>query len=85
VDPAINGAGVAKDKRVGNNKPGNYPSYIKKKKCKPWLKKMWCIAKITKEYRERMYKILDLYLSSIYYVYFDKNLQVYGVGEGSWA
>lgn len=22
---------------------------------------MWCIAKITKEYRSRMYKILDLY------------------------
>ncbi len=31
------------------------------KKCKPWLRKMWCVAEITEEYRNRMYRILDLY------------------------
>lgn len=30
---------------------------------------MWCIAKLTKEYRKRMYKILDLYMQP----YCDKN------------
>ena len=28
---------------------------------KPWKEKMWCIPEVTKEYKERMEKILDLY------------------------
>jgi len=28
---------------------------------KPWRKAMWCIGKITAEYRERMYALCDLY------------------------
>jgi len=33
----------------------------KKNECKPWLKKMWCIGRITAEYRRRMYDLLELY------------------------
>src|SRR5660398_271693 len=33
----------------------------KKNECKPWLRKMWCVTSITKEYRKRMYGLLDLY------------------------
>jgi Homeodomain-like domain len=34
---------------------------LKKKRCKPWLKQMWCIGKLTPQYRQRMYNIVDLY------------------------
>jgi hypothetical protein len=33
----------------------------KKNVLKPWQKAMWCIGKITAEYRERMYALCDLY------------------------
>jgi hypothetical protein len=33
----------------------------KKNVLKPWRKAMWCIGKITAEYRERMYTLCDLY------------------------
>jgi hypothetical protein len=33
----------------------------KKNVLKPWRKAMWCIGKITAEYRERMYALCDLY------------------------
>jgi hypothetical protein len=28
---------------------------------KPWRKAMWCVGKITAEYRQRMYALLELY------------------------
>ena len=28
---------------------------------KPWRKLMWCVGKLTQEYRARMYDLLDLY------------------------
>jgi hypothetical protein len=34
---------------------------VKKNVLKPWRKAMWCIGKITAEYRERMYALCDLY------------------------
>jgi hypothetical protein len=33
----------------------------KKNVLKPWRKAMWCVGKITAEYRERMYALCDLY------------------------
>ena len=56
--------GIKAERRHGNNKPRNDKVGIKKNECKPWLKRMWCITAITKEYRERMYRILDLYKES---------------------
>jgi len=32
-----------------------------KKRCKPWRKLMWCVGRITAEYRDRMYTLLGLY------------------------
>lgn len=49
---------------------------FKKNKTKPWLKKMWCIPKITPEYRARMYDILDLYMEQ-----YDYRYPVIGVDE----
>lgn len=34
---------------------------LKKKRCKPWLKEMWCIGQLTAQYRQRMYAVLELY------------------------
>ena len=34
---------------------------LKKNVLKPWRKSMWCVGKITAEYRERMYALLKLY------------------------
>lgn len=39
---------------------------------------MWCIAKITKEYRRRMYKVLDLYAKS-----YDENFPTICIDEKS--
>src|SRR3974390_2022083 len=41
--------------------PGEYSAFSKKNVCKPWRKVMWCIGRITVEYRERMYDLLGLY------------------------
>jgi len=49
------------DRRMRNRQRKHDPIDVKKNKCKPWLKKMWCIGKITSDYRSRMYDILDLY------------------------
>jgi len=43
---------------------------------KPWLRKMWCIQKITPEFRERMYDILDLYAEP-----YDPERPVIGIDE----
>jgi hypothetical protein len=34
---------------------------VKKNVLRPWVKAMWCIGKITQQYRERMYELCDLY------------------------
>ena len=44
-----------------DNQSRNSTTDTKKNECKPWLKKMWCIAKITPEYLTRMYDLLELY------------------------
>jgi biotin operon repressor len=37
-------------------------SPVAKKNCiKPWRKLMWCVGRLTEEYRTRMYDLLDLY------------------------
>ena len=36
-------------------------SDAKKNSCKPWRKVMWCLGRITAEYRRRMYGLLELY------------------------
>lgn len=41
--------------------PGKVKQVLKKKRCKPWLKRMWCIGKLTPVYRARMYDVIDLY------------------------
>lgn len=56
----INGE-VKSAERLREYQPGNDPVDTKKNECKPWLKKMWCIAEITPEYRTRMYRLLALY------------------------
>src|ERR1041384_2018823 len=43
------------------NQPRKHPAVSKKNVCKPWRKVMWCIGRITTEYRERMYDLLGLY------------------------
>ncbi len=60
VDRTIFGAN-AEEGWIGNNKQGEYQTYFKKSKTKPWLRRMQCIQTIDAEYRERMYDVLDLY------------------------
>lgn len=50
-----------KERWICNHQSRNDTTRVKKNESKPWLKKMWCIGKITPEYRARMYDLLDLY------------------------
>jgi len=44
-----------------DDEPRIDPPHVKKNQCKPWLRKMWCVGKITVVYRDRMYDLLGLY------------------------
>src|SRR3990172_8635849 len=52
---AVQGCGMRHDE------PRIDPPDVKKNQCKPWLRKMWCVGKITVVYRDRMYDLLGLY------------------------
>jgi hypothetical protein len=43
------------------HQPRNDPSAAKKNCLKPWREMMWCVGVLTREYRQRMYDLLDLY------------------------
>src|SRR4030095_13922353 len=47
--------------QTGGHQPGEHSQDSKKNVCKPWRKVMWCIGRITDEYRQRMYDVLELY------------------------
>ena len=46
---------------VGRRQSGDYSPDAKKNDCKPWRKLMWCVGRITAEYRKRMYGLLRIY------------------------
>src|SRR2546421_8922349 len=59
-DPLVGHRGWA-PAETGGRESRNHPPDSKKNVCKPWRKVMWCIGRITAEYRERMYDLLGLY------------------------
>src|SRR3989442_6822044 len=59
-DPLVDHRGAA-PAPIGGDQPRKPPADSKKNVCKPWRKVMWCIGRITAEYRERMYDVLRLY------------------------
>src|SRR5258708_39103646 len=59
-DPFVDHCSAA-PAQTGGGQPGKRPADSKKNVCKPWQKVMWCIGRITAEYRERMYDLLGLY------------------------
>jgi hypothetical protein len=40
---------------------GNRAAHTQKNDLKPWRRLMWCIGTLTREYRSRMYALLELY------------------------
>lgn len=54
-----------------------HPSDAKKTLLKPWREVMWCMGKLTKEYRKRMYDVHDLYARP-----YRERKPVQGEGEG---
>lgn len=78
MDTGTTYQGEQKEARAGNDEQGKHSPLIKKNECKPWLKKMWCIAEITPQYRQRMYRLLDLYAEA-----YDPNRPVICMDEKS--
>ena len=48
-------------RRGSARQPGNRSPDAQKNDLKPWRKLMWCIGALTKQYRHRMYDLLELY------------------------
>lgn len=61
MDAGIAGAGCTSAGRDWPYQPRDRATAAKKNCLKPWRKLMWCIGKLTTEYRQRMYDLLDLY------------------------
>src|ERR1043165_8091266 len=59
-DPLLDHRGTASP-QARRRESGEHTADSKKNICKPWRKVMWCIGRITAEYRERMYDLLGLY------------------------
>jgi hypothetical protein len=61
MDNSIAGGGGTPAPSTRPGQPGNGSPVSKKNVLKPWRKVMWCVGRITAEYRTRMKDILDLY------------------------
>ncbi len=61
VDAGVAGARGTRPPRYARHQPRNDPSAAKKNCLKPWREMMWCVGVLTREYRQRMYELLDLY------------------------
>src|SRR5580765_2217457 len=61
LDHSLADASGSQTAWVKDCQPRERAAVSKKNVCKPWRKVMWCIGKITVEYRHRMYDLLALY------------------------
>ncbi|MDB6112817.1 MAG: putative transposase [Pedosphaera sp.] len=61
VDPTLAGGGGPPAAPIADRQPGNDPSVFEKNLLKPWRKAMWCVGRLTAEYRERMAGLCELY------------------------
>ena len=59
-DPSFNHRGGT-PAQIGRDQPGERAQDSKKNARKPWRKMMWCIGRVTAEYRRRMYDLPALY------------------------
>ena len=61
LDRSVAHPGGASPPADAPDQPREHPPAAKKNLLKPWRKLMWCIGKLTEEYRRRMYDVLELY------------------------
>ena len=61
LDTRIAVAGGTRSGRCRSDQPRGDTPAAKKNCIKPWRKLMWCVGRLTEEYRQLMYDLLELY------------------------